>query len=142
MQKDKRVTEERRIRFEDATIKLASGLSSSVVEKADSEPILAKREYGCLTVFDDFKTVLCGKIPYDLTDATQARELLRFLCEKKALNKRTAQNKEAILKSLKASSKTVANDWRPAHVFRGKLAALYRNAVGRSPTKGLYWINP
>lgn len=101
-----------------------------------------KQECGCLTVFDDFRQVLCGKTPYDLKDATQARALLRFLCAAKALSESTAKKKADILKALKTTGGTVANDWRPAHVFRGKLAALYRDAIGRNATKGLYWINP
>ncbi len=97
---------------------------------------------GCLSVFDGFRRVLCHKKPYDLTDATQARELLRFLCAKKAHSESTAQKKADILATLKKAGGTVANDWRPAHVFRGKHTALYRDAIGRNPTKGLYWINP
>lgn len=126
------------------------------VEWADTEPQKAnavdrelaggreveggKLECGCLTIFDSFRQVMCDKKHYDLTDSKQARILLQFLCDMKALNQDTAREKCEILKALKAAGGTVANDWRPAHVFRGKLSSLYTGAIGRNKTKGLYWI--
>jgi hypothetical protein len=101
-----------------------------------------KQTFGCLTVFNDFQTVLCKKKSYDLSDAAQARELLRFICTEKALSKDTARSKPEIKKAIETFVKIAAIDWRPAHVFRGNLAALYRDAIGRNSKKGLYWINP
>ncbi len=134
-----------RIKAEINNRKAASGADGGTAPapgKTGAMQVTENRNFGCLVVFDDFRKVLCRKTPFDLTDAAQARELLRFLCDKKAFGESAALRKAEILAALKAADVTRATAWRPSHVFRGKLAALYKTAIGRNTKKGFYWINP
>lgn len=120
-------------------------LSERAVEKeepsghvSETHEAKAMKEYGCLTAFDSFNTILFKKQPYDLTDADQAREMLRFMCDREAFDPDSALSKGEILEHLRSTCEITASDWRPAHVFRKWLAPLYADAIGRQ--KGHYWL--
>ena len=105
-------------------------------------PVGRTGECGCIVYFQDFRRVQCHKVPYDLTDADQARVMLQFMCDRDAIGPEKALTKAEILEHLKSEGVTAASDWRPAHVFRKPLKRLYDDAIGCNKRKGLYWINP
>ena len=94
--------------------------------------IADSREYGQLTVYGDFETVMFAHKSYDLRDAQNARNILRFLCLN-ALGKANAKCKSAIREHVD----TVNSDWRPSQDFRGNLEPLYKSIGGH---RGKYWL--
>jgi hypothetical protein len=122
-----------------------TGKTGDVETAARIDPIaggksLACRRFGVLTIYGDFEKVVYEREPYDLGTADQGRAMLRYLCEVAgAIGKAKAVTTQQIKDYVKEQTGLLADDWRPAHVLRGKLAGLYA-AIGSIKAKGTYWI--
>jgi hypothetical protein len=100
------------------------------------------RVCGRLIILRNFGLVCIeGGRSFDLSSAHQARAVIQYLCEQSAFSEKTGKSKHEILSFVKSQCDVCANDWRPAHAFRGKLQSLYE-VIDSNKVKGLYWIKP
>ena len=105
------------------------------------EDVYPDGKYGCLKAINGFEHAVCNARSYDLKDTKQACEVIRFLCAKKAYSEEDAISTRKLYQHILQMCGSVADSWRPAHCFRGRLRQLYKDAIGRN-AKGFYWVNP
>ncbi len=134
--------------IETGTIRAVKALLGPALGKKDNldrcDPVggetVTCRRFGGIQVYGDYESILLNKASYDLSGSAQGKAFFRFMCESaKAIGQQSAVTKNEIEAYVRTHVECTANDWRPAHVFRGKLKGLY-DAIGRHKTKGLYWI--
>ena len=98
------------------------------------------REYGCLTVYGDFLSIVYAKTPFNLKEADIARALFCYLCNENAVGRKNARTKQQIVDGIKSRIPSWGPiEFRPSAYLREKLAGLLE-ALGKIDSKGLYWI--
>jgi hypothetical protein len=102
--------------------------------KGGADAPLECRQYGRLTVYGDFVSVMYAGVPHDLANETNIRSVLRYLCDN-AVGKANKVKKSDIRNAM--GDKTANANWQPSHDFRGTRKPLY-DVIGQH--NGYYWI--